>query len=162
MTTPPAAPTDPIAIVRTRGYVVILVFAAILGVPISAAAYGFLGLISHLQTWVFTDPPERSDSTRNRRGGRFFRSSWPVILYAEATDKRTSDVLFSGQDQLRVLIQNNATYTVGELLMLIAYKGLAYSAALSSFRGGPVFPATHIGATGGIRSAQRSRPMAVA
>ena len=85
-----------------------------------------------------------------------------MILYSEATDKRTSDVLFSGQDQLRVLIQNNATYTVGELLMLIAYKGLAYSAALSSFRGGPVFPATYIGATGGIRSAQRSRPMAVA
>ena len=55
---PPAAPTDPIAIVRTRGYVVILVFAAILGVPISAAAYGFLALISHLQTWVFTDLPK--------------------------------------------------------------------------------------------------------
>ena len=53
-----AAPADPFAIVRTRGYVVILVFAAILGVPISAAAYGFLALVSHLQKWIFTDLPK--------------------------------------------------------------------------------------------------------
>jgi H+/Cl- antiporter ClcA len=34
--------------------------------------------------------------------------------------------------------------------MLVACKGLAYSVALSSFRGGPVFPAMFIGAAGGI------------
>ena len=61
-----------------------------------------------------------------------------AILYAETTSKPTSDVLFSGQDQLPGLIQNNASYTVGALLMLLACKGLAYSVALSSFRGGPV------------------------
>ena len=73
-----------------------------------------------------------------------------AVLYAETTSNPTSDVLFSGQDQLPGLIQNNAGYTVGALLMLLACKGLAYSVALSSFRGGPVFPAMYLGAAGGI------------
>src|SRR4051794_34332431 len=34
--------------------------------------------------------------------------------------------------------------------MLLVCKGLAYSLCLSSFRGGPVFPAMFIGAAGGI------------
>jgi H+/Cl- antiporter ClcA len=359
---PPAVPTDPLTVVRTRGYLVILVFAAILGVPISAAAYGFLALVSHLQKWIFTDLPEglgfsaeptwwpvlplfvagvlvaltirylpgtagNSPADGFKAGERptpielpgivlaalatlalgvvlgpegpliaigaglaicavrlvkpdapprlsavmaaagsfaaisallgspllgafllleasglggamattvllpglltagigylifigldsltglgtyslalpdlpnFARPNgvqflWalaiglaaavlaagvrglalrlrPVverrlvlltplvglaiaglaILYAETTDKHTSDVLFSGQDQLPGLIQNNASYTVGALLMLVACKGLAYSVALSSFRGGPVFPSMYIGAAGGI------------
>jgi H+/Cl- antiporter ClcA len=49
---------DPMAILRSRSYVGLLVFAAILGVPISAAAYGFLALVSKLQEWVFTDLPQ--------------------------------------------------------------------------------------------------------
>ena len=36
----------------------LLVLAAILGVPVSAAAYGFLALVSGLQEWLFTDLPE--------------------------------------------------------------------------------------------------------
>lgn len=52
------APQDPIAIVRTRGYVTILVLAALLGVPISAGAFGFLALVSELQSLVFTDLPK--------------------------------------------------------------------------------------------------------
>ena len=34
--------------------------------------------------------------------------------------------------------------------MLLACKGLAYGVALSSFRGGPVFPGMFLGAVGGI------------
>ena len=41
-------------------------------------------------------------------------------------------------------------YSVGALLLLIACKGLAYSLSLSSFRGGPVFPAMFLGAAAGI------------
>ncbi|WP_030275455.1 chloride channel protein [Streptomyces sp. NRRL B-24484] len=52
------APQDPIAIVRTRGYVTVLVLAALLGVPISAGAFGFLALVSELQSLVFTDLPK--------------------------------------------------------------------------------------------------------
>jgi hypothetical protein len=39
---------------------------------------------------------------------------------------------------------------VGTLLLLLLCKGLAYSLSLSSFRGGPVFPAMFLGAAGGI------------
>ena len=51
-------PPDPQALLRSRGYVQLLVLAAILGVPISAAAYGFLALVDKLQDWIFTDLPE--------------------------------------------------------------------------------------------------------
>src|SRR6478752_10135093 len=49
--------TDPFAMLRSRSYVMLLVFAAVLGVPIAAAALAFLQLVSHMQTWVFTDLP---------------------------------------------------------------------------------------------------------
>ncbi|HEX5881528.1 MAG TPA: chloride channel protein [Actinomycetota bacterium] len=54
----PAPDLDPMAVLRSRGYVGLLVLAAVIGVPISAAAYGFLALLTGLQEWVFTDLPE--------------------------------------------------------------------------------------------------------
>jgi H+/Cl- antiporter ClcA len=54
----PDPPSDPLAVLRSRRYVRLLVLAAVLGVPISAAAYGFLALVAELQEWVFTDLPE--------------------------------------------------------------------------------------------------------
>ena len=45
------------AVIRSRPYIVALVLAAILGVPISAAAYGFLALVTWLQGYLFTDLP---------------------------------------------------------------------------------------------------------
>ena len=54
MTTPP----DPIALLRSRSYVALLVLAAIIGVPVSAAAYFFLALVAKLQGWIFTDLPK--------------------------------------------------------------------------------------------------------
>jgi H+/Cl- antiporter ClcA len=73
-----------------------------------------------------------------------------AIMYAAATGKASSEVLFSGQSALGPLIANSASYTVGALLLLIACKSLAYGVSLSSFRGGPTFPALFIGAAGGI------------
>ncbi|KOG31871.1 chloride channel protein [Streptomyces wedmorensis] len=55
---PGKPPPDPFALVRTRGYVGLLVMAAALGVPISAAAYGFLALVNELQPWTYTDLPK--------------------------------------------------------------------------------------------------------
>ena len=71
----PAGPADPAALLRSRGYVGLLIVAAILGVPISAAAYGFLELVDQLQTWLFTDLPK----------GLGFNSEptwWPLPLLA--------------------------------------------------------------------------------
>jgi hypothetical protein len=59
-------------------------------------------------------------------------------------------VLFSGQSALGPFVTNSAKYTVGALLLLIACKGLAYGISLSSFRGGPTFPALFLGGVGGV------------
>jgi H+/Cl- antiporter ClcA len=50
-------PTDPLALLRSRSYLALLVLAAIIGVPVSAAAYFFLALVSKLEGWIFTDLP---------------------------------------------------------------------------------------------------------
>jgi H+/Cl- antiporter ClcA len=73
-----------------------------------------------------------------------------AFAYTEGTGKSSSDVLFSGQTQLGPLITHAAGYSVGALVLLMACKGLAYGVSLSSFRGGPTFPALYIGAAGGI------------
>ncbi|WP_328540408.1 chloride channel protein [Streptomyces sp. NBC_00344] len=66
---------DPLALVRTRGYAVLLVMAALLGIPISAVAFGFLALVSELQSLTYTDLP---------RGLGFHGtpSWWPIPLLA--------------------------------------------------------------------------------
>jgi H+/Cl- antiporter ClcA len=73
-----------------------------------------------------------------------------AVAYAEGAGKSTSEVLFSGQDDLGPLITHSAAYTVGALVLLLVCKGLAYGVSLSSFRGGPTFPALYIGAAGGM------------
>ena len=76
-----------------------------------------------------------------------------AILYGEVSDKGPSDVLFSGQAALPVLVDQHASYSVGTLLLLIACKSLGYGIALAGFRGGPVFPAMFIGSAGGLAMA---------
>jgi H+/Cl- antiporter ClcA len=51
-------PSDPLALLRSRSYLALLVLAAVIGVPISALAYFFLALVSKLQVWIFTDLPK--------------------------------------------------------------------------------------------------------
>ena len=48
---------DPVAVIRSRQYLSALILAAILGIPISAAAYGFLALVSKIQGFLFDDLP---------------------------------------------------------------------------------------------------------
>ena len=50
-------PADPSSLLRSRPYLVLLVVAAILGVPISALAFGFLALVSYLQKELFVHLP---------------------------------------------------------------------------------------------------------
>jgi H+/Cl- antiporter ClcA len=51
------APVDPLEILRSRAYLRLLLMAAIIGVPISALAYGFLKLTAVLQRWTYTQLP---------------------------------------------------------------------------------------------------------
>ena len=62
-------------VIRSRPYLSALVLAAILGIPISAIAYGFLALVDKLQGYLFDDLP-----------GDLFTGSvpswWPIPLVA--------------------------------------------------------------------------------
>ncbi|HEX6874921.1 MAG TPA: chloride channel protein [Nocardioidaceae bacterium] len=73
-----------------------------------------------------------------------------ALSYAEISGRASSEVLFSGQEALGPLIAHSADYSLGALLVLLLCKGVAYGLSLSSFRGGPVFPAMFLGAVGGI------------
>jgi H+/Cl- antiporter ClcA len=60
-TTPSAsgpAAMDPVAVVRSKPYLSALLLAAIIGIPISVVAYGFLALVSKVQELVFDDLPD--------------------------------------------------------------------------------------------------------
>jgi hypothetical protein len=73
-----------------------------------------------------------------------------AVIFAELTTHPATEVLFSGQDALPGLIEGAVGWTAGALVLLLVCKAVAYGLALSSFRGGPVFPGMFIGAVGGI------------
>ncbi len=54
-----ALPANPLAVIRTRQYAVLLVLGAILGIPISAVAYFFLWLVGKCEHWVYSDVPDK-------------------------------------------------------------------------------------------------------
>jgi H+/Cl- antiporter ClcA len=47
---------DPLAALRERSYLVLLVLAAVIGVVVSFAAYWFLYVVNNLQHWVYVEP----------------------------------------------------------------------------------------------------------
>ncbi len=56
--TPPATPPDPAALLRQRSYLGLLLFGAIIGVPVAAVAFWFLKAISETQSYLFTTLPK--------------------------------------------------------------------------------------------------------
>jgi H+/Cl- antiporter ClcA len=54
----PGSPPDPAAVLRSRGFVVLLVFAAIIGLIVSLVGWGFLELVHAIQVWIYTDLPD--------------------------------------------------------------------------------------------------------
>lgn len=75
--TPGTEPPDPRTVIRTRSYAVLLVIVAILGVPISAVAFGFLALVHELQNLTYEDLP-------HALGFDGTPTWWPVPLLAVA------------------------------------------------------------------------------
>jgi H+/Cl- antiporter ClcA len=73
-----------------------------------------------------------------------------AIAFSHAAGHDVSQVLFSGQDQLPGLIEGASSWSVSALLLLLGFKGLAWSVSLGSFRGGPTFPSLFLGAAGGL------------
>ena len=62
---------DPVVVIRSRPYLAALVLAAILGVPVSAIAYGFLALVAAVQQFVFDGLPNQVFGGPHPPGGRF-------------------------------------------------------------------------------------------
>ncbi|HKO32595.1 MAG TPA: chloride channel protein [Candidatus Limnocylindria bacterium] len=71
----PPAELDPVVVIRSRPYQLALVLAALLGIPISAVAYGFLALVTKIQDYLFKDLPQ--DLFANQ-----VPAWWPVPLVA--------------------------------------------------------------------------------
>src|SRR4051795_12311109 len=61
MSRPAASPPsiDPVAVIRSRQYIAALVLAAVLGVPVSVIAYGFLAFVAGVQRYVFVGLPDQ-------------------------------------------------------------------------------------------------------
>jgi H+/Cl- antiporter ClcA len=55
---PPSA-IDPVAVMRSRPYLVALVLAAVLGIPLAIVAYGFLAVVTAVQQYVFVAMPHQ-------------------------------------------------------------------------------------------------------
>ncbi len=73
-----------------------------------------------------------------------------AILFTQVSGHNLTDVLFSGQSALPGLVLHPSNWTVGALILLVACKSVAYGLSLSSFRGGPIFPAMFIGGAIGV------------
>lgn len=69
------APIDVVARLRSRSYLVLLVLAAVLGVPVAAAAYWFLYLVSDLQKWLY-----QADYLPKALGFHATPVWWPIPL----------------------------------------------------------------------------------
>ena len=73
-----------------------------------------------------------------------------AIVFTQATGHSSSEVLFSGQDQLPGLVSQAGSWSLAALAWLIVFKGLAYGLSLGAYRGGPTFPALFLGAAAGL------------
>ena len=73
-----------------------------------------------------------------------------AIAYAQATGYSPNAVLFSGESAFSSLFGSATTVSLSTLALLLVFKGLAWSISLSSFRGGPTFPAIFLGVVAGL------------
>jgi len=76
-----------------------------------------------------------------------------AIAFSQATDQPESAVLFSGQEAFGALLKGGPSLSISTLVLLLVFKGLAWSVSLGNFRGGPTFPALFLGVTGGLLAA---------
>ena len=73
-----------------------------------------------------------------------------AIAFAHTTGYSPNAVLFSGESSFSALFSSAATISLSTLALLLVFKGLAWRISLSSFRGGPTFPAIFLGVVAGL------------
>ncbi len=54
---PPAMPSDPVELLKSRSYLVLVVLGAVVGVPVAVVAYFFLKFVNESQKYLFTTLP---------------------------------------------------------------------------------------------------------
>ena len=150
----PAGNQDPYALVRTRRYAGLLVLAAVLGVPVSAVAFGFLALVGKLEPEVYTDLPKAL-------GFHGTPPWWPLPMLAVAGALVALTIRYlpgtAGHEPADGLSTGGAP-TIVELpgIALAALTTLAFGAVL-----GPEAPLIALGgglAAGAVRLAKRDVP----
>ncbi|MEU4874139.1 chloride channel protein [Streptomyces sp. NPDC021608] len=72
-----------------------------------------------------------------------------IALYAVSTGRSPAEAALSGENALSALAKDPAAWSVGALVAVLVFKGLAYALCLGSLRGGPVFPALFLGGAAG-------------
>ncbi|MDQ1029509.1 H+/Cl- antiporter ClcA [Streptomyces umbrinus] len=73
-----------------------------------------------------------------------------ATLYAVVTGRSPAEVALSGQATLTDLAAHPHAWSVGSLVAVLVFKGIAYSLCLGSLRGGPVFPSLFLGGAMGV------------
>lgn len=151
----PAAAMDPVAVMRSQAYMRALVVAAILGIPVSAVAYGFLALVSALQRWLFTDLPDSIF-------GQAAPAWWPVPLVGLCGLLTALTITYlpgtGGHSPALGFQTGGGPPTAGKLL------GIALAALTTLGLGGVLGPEAPLIAIGGglaalaVRSARKDTP----
>src|SRR3954451_12371668 len=160
-----SAPPNPLAVMRSRSYLGVLVLAVVLGAPISAATFGFLKLTSLMQRWVFTDLPKAL-------GHSAAPVWWPLLPLAvagllvgltvrylpghggeEPTEGFSGGRIAAGRDLPGILLAALASIGLGavvgpEMPLIALGGGLAYLAVTLARRDVPAQAAAVIAATG--------------
>jgi H+/Cl- antiporter ClcA len=152
-----APDVNPLAVLRSRGYVATLVLAAVIALPVSSAAYWFLQLVNDLQRWVYTNLPH----------GLGFSSqpSWwplPVLTVAGAAVALTIRYLPGSAGHIPA-----EGLKVGKVFTFIELPGIAIAAIIGLGLGVVLGPEAPLIALGGGLAAlvvrgPLARPQAVA
>src|SRR3954451_20825832 len=160
-----SAPPNPLAVMRSRSYLGVLVLAVVLGAPISAATFGFLKLTTLVQQWTFTDLP-------HALGYGTAPAWWPLLPLAvagllvgltvrylpgsggeEPTQGFSGGRLVHARDLPGILLAALASIGLGavvgpEMPLVALGGGLAYLAVTLARRDVPAQAAAVIAATG--------------
>ena len=99
-----------------------------------------IGLAAPLLVWCIRRVGFGTEPLLRRLGvGGYVVAGLAVALlaigYGLWTGRGVSDVLFDGQSELPSLADNAAGYSVGALLGILLFKGIAYGISLAAFRG---------------------------
>ncbi|GID92946.1 chloride channel protein [Amorphoplanes digitatis] len=73
-----------------------------------------------------------------------------AILFAQLSGRGAGAVLFSGEEAMADVLEQQDSLTLGLFALLLGCKALAWAISMGAARGGPTFPAIFLGLVGGV------------